>query len=171
MIAMDLKAIWEMSDYTFHAETLHGKVVGGFLISVGVIFLLVPETVVSGGMLIGFAMLALGASVFLMIVWTASDKRARMIVNDEGVWHREWGLNVIPWNEISRVYMQGLRWDIKICVELKNPERFLATMSPADRSRLRSNPLIKLPELRLPPSALDATVDELLTALRSGLQS
>ena len=160
-----------MTDYTFYAETLHGKVVGGFITSVGVIFLFLPETVMADGLLIGSIMIALGAGVLFITLRKASAKQARMIVNDDGVWHQEWGLDIIPWSQISRVYMGGLRWKITINVELKDPENFLAALSPEERSRLRSNPLVQLPVLRLSPTALDATVEELMTALRSGLQT
>ncbi|MFQ5939747.1 MAG: hypothetical protein ACE5KL_06740 [Alphaproteobacteria bacterium] len=157
--------------YAFHAKTFHGKVVGGILATAGVIFLLAPEAYVPDGMLIGLVMIALGAGVLLVTARTGSGKRPRLIVDDKGIWHRDWGLDVVPWDAISRVYMRGPRFKITICVELKDPESFVAAMAPADRSRLRSKPLVRLPVLRIPPKALDATMDELLTALQSGLQT
>lgn len=160
----------KMESRSFHANTLHGKVVGGIVVAVGAIFLFVPEAVVSDGMLIGFVLIALGAGVLLINARTASDKGPRMTVSDAGVWHRDWGVDVVPWDAIGRVYFRGSRFKITICVELNDPERFVAAMSPADRSRLRSNPLIQLPVLRIPPTALDAPVDELLMTLRNGLQ-
>ena len=166
-----LNVMSQTISYAFNAHTLHGKVVGGVLATVGVILLLVPEGVVSDGLLIGVVMIALGGGVLLMTARTARDKRAHLVVDDEGIWYRDWGLDVIPWDEIDRVYVRGLRFKIMVCVELKDPEGFVATMSPANRSRLGSNPLIQLPVLRLPPKVLDATMDELMTALQSGLEA
>ena len=157
--------------YTFHVKTFHGKVVGGILATVGVIALVVPEAVLADGMVIGIVMIGLAAGVLLRTVRMAADKRPRMIVNDAGIWHRDWGLDVVPWNEIKRVYMRGPRFKITFCVELKDPERFVANLPAEERSRLRSSPFFRLPVLRLPPTALDATMEEVLKALKSGLET
>ena len=110
-----------------------------------------------------------GGGVLVMTVRTVADKRPRMTVSDKGIWFRDWDLDVVPWGEIRKVYMTGIRIKITICVELRNPKRFVATMSPAQRSRLKTNSLIRLPVLRIPPKVLSAPVDEVLAALQGGL--
>ncbi len=159
----------EPTSHAFHTRTLHGQVVGGVVAAVGVALLFFPEAVVADAKLIGTVMIALGAGVYLTATRSAAAKRPRLIVSDEGVWYRDWGLDVVPWGEIARVYARGTRFKTTICVELEDPEGFLADMAPAKRSRLTSNPLTRPPLLRVPIGTLNATFDELLAALRSGL--
>ncbi len=159
----------EPATYTFRTNTLHGKVVGGFVGAVGVVLVLVPESVVAGGVPIGLVMIAIGAAFYLAATRTASATRPRLVVSDEGVWHRDWGLDVVPWGEIARVFTGTSRFKTTLCVELKDPEGFVADLPPAVRERLKTNPLTRLPVLRILPTTLKATVDDLLAALRSGL--
>ncbi len=159
----------ETTSYSFHTNTLHGKIVAGFLLTAGVGLLLAPESFVPDHLLLGLVLLAGGGGVLVMTVRTVADKRPRMTVSDKGIWFRDWDLDVVPWGEIRKVYMTGIRIKITICVELRNSKRFVATMSPAQRSRLKTNSLIRLPVLRIPPKVLSAPVDEVLAALESGL--
>lgn len=159
----------ETTSYSFHTNTLHGKVVAGFVLTAGVGLLLAPESFVPDHLLLSLVLFVGGGAVLVMTVRTAADKRPRMTVSDKGIWFRDWDLDVVPWGEIRKVYMTGIRIKITICVELRNSKGFVATMSPAHRSRLKTNSLIRLPVLRIPPKVLNAPVDEVLAALKSGL--
>ncbi|MCH8927004.1 MAG: hypothetical protein IH924_12860, partial [Proteobacteria bacterium] len=52
----------------------------------------------------------------------------------------------------------------------RDPEGFLSALPRAERARLTSNRLFRRPELRIPHNALDTPHDEILAALRSGLE-
>ncbi|MCH8809888.1 MAG: hypothetical protein IH993_08670, partial [Proteobacteria bacterium] len=101
---------------------------------------------------------------------SARDQRPRLVLDRDGVWFRDWDIAAVPWAAIDAVYTSGSRIQAFITLSLRDPEGFLSALPRAERARLTSNRLFRRPELRIPHNALDAPLDEVLAALRSGLE-
>jgi hypothetical protein len=67
------------------------------------------------------------------------DTRARLVIDDAGVFDRTLGIGVIPWQEITGAYLRSIASSDFICLELRNPELFLGKLSPIKRSVMRAN--------------------------------
>ncbi len=147
----------------------HGLVIGGVCAVIGLATLLfagesAPERQWPGGLL-----LALGAGVALHAWYSVQHAGTQLRMDEDGIWFREWGLTV-PWAAIEDVYQSGSRLQPFVTISLGDAEAFLAGLSNKDARGLRRNRLWKAPELRIPYSAVEASRDEVLDALRAGLR-
>jgi hypothetical protein len=75
----------------------------------------------------------------------------------------------VPWAAFDDVYTSGTRVQAFVTLHLRDPDGFLAGLPEAERKALRGNRLMKVPELRIPHGALDATLDEIVTAVKAHL--
>ncbi len=116
--------------------------------------------------LIGGLHLALAVVVGLSAVYLARDRSPRLTIDDEGIWFRGWHLDKLPWSEIADVYIAGSRVRSQLCVRVREGDRLLAGLPEQERTRLLRNPLVHLPELRVPNGALDAALPEVEAAIR-----
>ncbi len=94
-------------------------------------------------------------------------KEARLTVDAEGVWFRDWRMDTVPWHEIADVYVSGSRLKSTICIELKDPKGFAQRLPKDQRARLWRNPLVRMPVLRISPKMIDAPAETILEALRA----
>ncbi len=151
------------------ARVQHGILLGAVLAAIGLGTLLFGGSSVPDAELVGTAVLVMAAGVLMMVVRGTRDTRPRLVLDRNGVWFRDWGIAAVPWAAIDTVYTSGSRLQAYITLSLRDPERFLDALPPAERAKLTSNRLYRPPDLRIPHNALDAPLDEILAALRSGL--
>ncbi len=144
----------------------HGLVLAGAVAAFGLGIALFGGSAVADAPLIGAVLLVLAASVAAFVMRTARDPEPRMVLGAYGVWFRDWGLPTVPWPSVSKIYSVGSRIQALICVEVDGWEELAAALDDATRERCRSNRLVRWPKLMVPNSALDASFDEILTALR-----
>ena len=145
-----------------------GLVIGAVCGVIGLATLLLagenaPERHWPGGLL-----MALGAGVALHAWYGVRRAGPQLRMDEDGIWFREWGLTV-PWAAIGDVYQSGSRLQPYVTVSVRDAEAFLAGLSNEDARGLRRNRLWKPPELRIPFSAVEASRDEVLDALRTGM--
>ena len=150
------------------SKTTHGLVIAAVGIVVGLGTILFADESITDRYLMGGLLAALGVGVGLHAWRTGRATGAHLRIDDEGVAFREWG-TTIPWREIADVYQSGSRLQPFIALRIGDPERLLAALPQEDARKLRRNRLWKAPELRIPYSAVEATRDEILAAIRSGL--
>ena len=155
---------------TSRARVQHGILLGAVLTVIGLGSLFFGGSSVPDAELVGAVVLVLAAGVLIVVVRGARDTRPRMVVDRDGVWFRDWGIETVSWAAIDAVYTSGSRLQAFITLSLRDPEGFLNALPEAERARLTSNRLFRRPELRIPHNALDAPLDEVLAALRSGLE-
>ena len=120
--------------------------------------------------LVGIVVLVMAAGVLIVVLRRARDTRPRLVLDRDGVWFRDWDIAAVPWAAIVSVYTGGSRLQAFITLRLQDPEGFLSALPQAERAKLTANRLFRRPELRIPHDALDAPHDEVLAALRSGLE-
>lgn len=148
----------------------HGMLLSAVLAVVGLGSLFFGAPSVPDAELVGAVVLVLAAGVLAVVMRNARDTRARLVLDRDGVWFRDWDIAAVPWAAIDSVYTSGSRIQAFITLSLRDPEGFLSALPRAERARLTSNRLFRRPELRIPHNALDAPLDEVLAALRSGLE-
>jgi hypothetical protein len=145
----------------------HGVLLGGVLGVIGLAALLLAGPLLPDGRTIGLINLALAAGVLIYVLRTARDPRPRLVVDDAGLWYRDWSLGVVPWAQVADAYIVGSRLNTFACVEVRSPEALLAGLDDKARRRLRSNRLVRPPQLIIPNGALDAGLDEIIAAIHA----
>jgi hypothetical protein len=157
----------EPRSYTFPTATLHGKVIGAGVTLFGLSMLLIPDLAVEDASPVGIMMVVVGAIFFYMSMRQSMTKEARLTVDADGVWFRDWRMDTVPWREIADIYTAGSRFKPMICVELRDPEGFAARLPEDQRARLWRNPLVRMPVLRIAPKTIAAPAEAVMKALRS----
>ena len=152
------------------ARVQHGILLGAVLAVIGLGSLFFGGSSVPDAELVGAVVLVMAAGILIAVLRGARDTRPRLVLDRDGVWFRDWGIAAVPWAAIDAVYTSGSRLQAFITLSLQDPEGFLSALPPAERARLTSNRLFRRSELRIPHDALDAPLDEILAALRSGLE-
>ena len=127
-----------------------------------------PASIPDSG-LIGAVNLALAAGVLI----GGRPRRARSSTahddHREGLWYRDWNIGKVAWTQVAGASLGGSRLMSFVVLRLRDPEGFVADLSQAERASLRSNRLVRLPELRIPNGALETSLDELLATIRANL--
>ncbi len=148
----------------------HGMLLSAVLAAIGLGSFFFGGPSVPDAELVGAVVLVMAAGVLAVVMRNARDRRPRLVLDRDGVWFRDWDIAAVPWAAIDTVLTSGSRLQAFITLSLRDPERFLNALPPAERAGLTSNRLFRRPELRIPHNALDAPLDEVLAALRSGLE-
>ena len=149
-------------------KRLHGLLIAGIFTVVGVGVILGDD---SDGLMIGLVSLALAAAVVVYVARTAWNPGVGMVLDDRGLWFRDWGLPPVPWRHVGDAYTVGIRLRPLIRVELKDADAFIAGLDAAARRRCRGNPLIRPPRLMIPDGALDAALGDIVAAIREARAS
>ncbi len=149
----------------------HGTLLGAVLALVGLATLLFAGPSVPDAELVGAVALFLSAGVLIAVVRSARDQRPRLVLDRDGVWFRDWGIETVDWAAVRDVYTAGSRVQAFITLRLRDPDGFLAGLPEAARIGLESNRLFRRPVLRIPNGALDAPIDEILTAIKSAIET
>jgi hypothetical protein len=151
------------------SKTQHGLLLGVVLLAIGLAVMAIGEPTIPDAGIVGAINLVL-AAVVLAVVWRgARDPRPRMVLDEDGVWYRDWGIGAVPWSEIAHAAIGGSRMQSYLGITLADAARFQAGLSDEERRKFGSNSLVRLPELRVPYGALDAPLDEVLSAIEARL--
>ncbi len=146
-------------------KRLHGLLIAGIFTVVGVGAILGDGSWLADGLMIGLVNLALAAAVVVYVARTAWNPGVGMVLDDRGLWFRDWDLPPVPWRHVGDITTVGIRLRPLICVELKDSDAFIAGLDEAARRRCRGNPLIRLPRLMVPNGALDAPLGDVVAAI------
>jgi len=147
-------------------KRLHGLVIAGVFAAVGVGAILGAGPGLPDGRMIGLVSLALAAAVVVYVARTAWNPGVGMVLDDRGLWFRDWGLPPVPWHHVGDAHTVGIRLRPLVCVELKDSDAFIAGLDEAVRRGCRGNPLVRPPRLMVPNGALDAPLGDIVAAIR-----
>lgn len=149
----------------------HGMLLSAVLAVIGLASLLIAGPAAPDAELAGAVALLLSLGVLIVVLRGARDPRPRMVLDRDGIWFRDWEIEAVSWTAVRDAYRSGSRIQTYITIRLRDGEHFLAGLPEAERTRLRTNRLFRLPELRIPHSALDAPHDTVLAAINSAIES
>lgn len=139
--------------------------IGGLLFVLGVLVLLGVMSDIRDPLLVGWFNLILGVAILAYTGYTASRRGPRLVIDEDGVWCADWGLEPIPWGEIEAFYVVGGKMRRNICLELRDPAAITGGLPEAAQRELERNRLVKLPRLLLPSGALNVNAHKLLAGL------
>ncbi len=139
--------------------------IGGLLFVLGLLVLLGVMSDIRDPLLVGWFNLGLGAAILAYTGYTASRREPRLVIDEDGVWCADWGLEAIPWGEIEAFYVVGGKMRRNICLELRDPAALTDGLPDAALRALERNRLVKLPRLLLPSGALNVNAHKLLAQL------
>lgn len=151
------------------AKLQHGTLLAGVLAAIGLAVMVLADASIPNAALIGAVNLLLAGGVLFSVVRAARDPRPRMVLDRDGIWYRDWPVGRVPWRLLRGAHMQGSRIQTFACVELRDPESFLAALSEVERRKCRSNRLVRLPCLLVPHGALDAPLERIVDAMQAAM--
>ncbi len=147
----------------------HGILLCVVLALIGLGTMLFAGATVRDAELVGAVALVMSAIMLVVVLRNARDSRARMVLDRDGIWFRDWQIGPVPWTAVDDAYTSGSRLQAFVSLRLRDPEGFLAGLPEAERRALRGNRLYRSPELRIPHGALDAPLDQVLAAIKTHL--
>jgi hypothetical protein len=100
------------------------------------------------GLLGGIVTLFMVASAPVLL-WQVLDRRPFLIVDEQGVLYRPFGVGVIPWPAIADIHLKSVTGTTLIDLELDRPEEWLARSSAIHRAAARLNRLMGYPDFSL----------------------
>ena len=147
----------------------HGLLIAGLLTLIGLWMIFFAGPLVAYGELAGYVNLTLAAGLAAMALRRARDPRPLLVLDQGGVWYRDWGLAPVPWDRIAGVTLGGSRLQSFATLEVTDAEALLGDLSPELRRKAEANRLVRPPRLLIPNGALDAPLPEIVAAIRTGL--
>jgi len=92
-----------------------------------------------------------------------------LVIDPEGLWYRDWKIGKVAWTQVAGASLGGSRLMGLVVLRLCDPAGFVAALSQAERDSLRSNRLVRLPELRIPNGALETSLEDILVTIRENM--
>ncbi len=149
----------------------HGVLLGAVLAVIGLTVMTFSGSSIPNAELIGAVILVLAVAVLAVGLRGALDRQARLVLDGSGVWYRDWGIGAVPWREIAHASLGGAGMKTYLGVELRDTMGFMADLTASEQEHLHHNHLVRLPVLLVPQGAFDASLDEILAAVESGIEA
>lgn len=166
-----------MNQPAFHREfrvarskLQHGALLAGVLAVIGLAIIVMAGPSVPYGRLVGAVNLVAALGIWITVRRNARDPRPLMVLDQDGFWFRDWGLETVSWAQLGNAYVGGSRFQAFLCLELRDPEALLARLPEQRRRKISANRLVRPPRLMIPNGALEAPLEDILAALRAGLE-
>ena len=152
-----------LSEYrTARSKIHHGYLLAAVLGVIGLAVMLFDSEAIPDSTLVGGMVIAVAVVVLVAVHRLGTDTAPRLVLDDDGIWYKEWAESVIPWSAIKTADMAGSRMNTCVAVTLRDPDGYLMMLPADERKRLQENRLVRLPELRIPNGTLDAPLERIL---------
>ena len=106
-----------------------------------------------------------------LFAWQLIDSRPRLVIDNQGILDRTLGVGVIPWPEITGAYLKSIQGNSFICLEVRDPERWLGQLSPVKRAMVSANEALGFTVLNLNLSAVAAEPSQILELILKTITS
>ena len=157
--------------HSFHiarSRVQHGYMLAGVLAAIGIWASLFADPQITGGPLLGIFNLTLAGGIVFHIWRLSRDKRPRLVIDQRGIWFRDWNLDPVPWSQIESTLQKGGRLQAFLCLRLRDPEGLFSSLSAEQRGKAQANRLIRPPLLMIPAHSVDADFGEISAAIDDG---
>lgn len=163
---------WRLrSEYKIAKSKLqHGGLLAAVLAVIGCAMIVLADPSVPYAKLTGAINLALAAGIAFFVMRNAQNPHPLLVLDQDGIWYRDWGLDPVAWDRIAGVALGGSRMQSFACLELTDAEALFAGLSSERRRKVEANRLVRPPRLLIPNGALDAPLPDIVAAIRSGLE-
>ena len=109
-----------------------------------------------GDVWLGWACVVFFGTGIPIFSWQLLDSRPRLVLDDQGVLDRTLGVGVIPWTEITGAELKSIQGNHFVCLQLRNPDRWLGQLSPLQRAMVSANERLGFSALNLNLGAINA---------------
>jgi len=136
------------------------------LLSASLLLLAQPQVRATPSALLGRLATLLLAVSAPVLLWQVLDRRPYLIVDEQGVSYRPFGLGLIPWQSIIDIHIKSVVGTTIIYLEIDHPEEWLARSSAAHRAGAWLNRAMGYPEFNLNFSRIGARPEVVLDRMR-----
>lgn len=147
------------------SRRVHASVIAGLLTAIGIGTMLFGDGYVRDHRLIAVVCWGLAAAA-LYVSRGAWSRGTAMIIDDTGLWYRDWDLPPVPWRHVAGARAVGIRLRPLLRIDLKDTESFFAMLDSAARRRSRGNALVKGDHLLIPNNAVEKPISEIAVLIR-----
>ncbi len=117
------------------------------------------------GKLFGWIVLMFFGSGLLIFIWQIVDSRPRLIIDEKGVIDRTLGVGRIAWSDIKAAYVMSISENDFICLELKNPAKYVRKLSKVKRAMTAANRQLGFTDFSLNLSGVNASTEQIFELL------
>ena len=149
-------------------KRLHGLVIATVFFVVGIVSFIVGDAQLADAEQIGLISLVIAAAVVIYVLRTTSSPKVGMVLDDNGLWFRDWDLPPVPWRYVADAYPIGARLRPMICIEMEDADTYFDGLDQATRQRAQRNPLVRPPQLKIRNSILDVPLSDVVAAVKEG---
>ncbi len=144
-----------------------GFVVGGLSILIGIWASVFGQQAADHSGWIALFLVFIGLGAIGHAVYRLRDGQPRLIIDARGVWFAEWDLPAVPWDQIVEIYQTGMRLRAFVTLQMRDQDAYFASLPGTERHRIRLGKLIKQGFFLIPQGAVEATPQEIETAIRA----
>jgi len=108
----------------------------GFVVA-GLFIILTSNS--SGDRWIGWISIIFFGSGIPLFIKEMLESKPRMIINDQGIFDRTFGIGTIPWSEITGAFIKSIKGNDFICLELRNPKMWSNQLSGIKKASASAN--------------------------------
>ena len=98
--------------------------------------------------------------VLIKIVWDLLRPGPRVIINENGIEDRRLGIGLVTWNEITAIELRWMGRAKFLCVEVRNPDRYVSAMPLHIRLFVWANGLLGYPPITITFAGLSPGIQE-----------
>lgn len=143
---------------------------GAVLIAIGAIVYVFGHRTLPDATAIAVGHLLIGGAIIAFSYRQGHDGEARLVLDPDGIWFRDWQTRAIPWQQVRGVAAAGSRMNSFIAVEVRDEQTLLHIIPASDRAKFKANRLVRLPKLFIPNNSVDAPFDELIETMNACLE-
>lgn len=110
----------------------------------------------SEGVIVGVLSIVFFGLCALVAIQQLTDARPRVVIDDEGVLDRTLKVGRIAWSDIEGAYVRRMHANAFVCLELRDPAKYTAGLSPVMRRLAALNEKLGFTPLSLNLAHTDA---------------
>ena len=97
---------------------------------------------------------------FLKILWDLLRPATKVIISDDGIEDRRWRVGVVPWAEITAIDLRRMGSAKFLCLEVRDPNKYIARMTGFRRLCVWANGLLGYPPITVTFTGLSPSIKE-----------
>jgi len=144
-----------------------GYFLTGFLALVGISFITFLNSGSADASMLGLLMLAGSAAIGFMTYRNAQKSEILLILNNEGIWYKDWNVPTINWQHIDDIQLGGSKLKASIRLTLGDPNQVISQLDKEKRRAFEKNLLVALPILKIPAGNLESSLEEVRDKIKN----
>lgn len=117
------------------------------LLAIGFVALGLWLVLAGTSVLVGWVNVAFFGFCAVTFARQLADRRPRIVVDDKGVTDNTLGVGCIEWGDIVSTELRRIPGNTFLCLELRQPSKYLSRMSPVVREMTQANKALAFTEL------------------------